>query len=117
MQNLEKLTAAWLHRLKITEYHDLNIGEGFDGFERYDRVRAVIENNGGVLSEMQAVELLVEAGVVHGNENRLQWTVIYKLTTLEGVIFANRNIDNLLRAKSMSAPRPCYVSYKSVLPG
>jgi len=99
----------WNGELKVTEtdedfqiasnfipYNDLNIGEGFDEFERYDRVRAVIENNGGTLSEMQIVDLLAEVGVVHNGENRLQWTVIYNLSTLEGIIFAGRNTENLI---------------------
>jgi len=29
-------------------------------------------------------------------ENRLQWTVVYNLSTIEGIIFANRNIANLV---------------------
>ena len=78
-------------------YNNLNIGEGFDEFERYDKVRVKIENNGGILSEMQAVDLLAEVGVIDEyGENRLQWTVIYNLTTLKGIIFANRNTDNLI---------------------
>jgi len=100
----------WGGEVKITEtdedfqiasnfipYDDLNIGEGFCEFERYDRVRQAIENNGGALSEVQAVDLLAEVGVIDDDgENRLHWTVIYNLTTLEGIIFANRNTDNLI---------------------
>jgi len=77
-------------------YNGLNIGEGFTEFERYDRVREVIESSGGILNEMQAVELLEEVGIVYDNEDRLQWTVIYNLSTLGGVIFANRNRENLI---------------------
>jgi len=99
----------WDGELKVTEtdedfqiasnfipYNDLNIGEGFDEFERYDRVRAAIENNDGILNEMQIVDLLAEVGVIYDGENRLQWTVIYNLSTLEGIIFANRNTENLI---------------------
>ena len=78
-------------------YSGLNIGEGFDEFERYDKARTVIEGNGGILSEMQAIELLTEVGVTNDyGESVLQWTVIYNLTTLEGLIFANRNTDNVI---------------------
>jgi len=99
----------WNGELKVTEtdedfqiasnfipYNDLNIGEGFDEFERYDRVRAVMESNRGILSEMQIVDLLAEVGVISDGEDRLQWTVIYNLSTLEGIIFANRNTENLI---------------------
>jgi len=99
----------WDGGLKVTEtddnfqiasnfipYNGLNIGEGFTEFERYDRVREVIESNGGVLNEMQAVELLAEVGIVYDDEDRLQWTVVYNLSTLEGVIFASRNRENLI---------------------
>jgi len=100
----------WDGELKITEateafqvatnfipYNDLNIGEGFDEFERYDRVMEVIESNGGVLSEMQVIDVLAEVGVRGDNgENRLQWTVVYNLSTLGGTIFANRNTDNCI---------------------
>ena len=99
----------WDGELKVTEtdedfqiasnfipYNSLNIGEGFTEFERYDRVRKVIESNGGILDEMQAVELLAEVGIVYDDEDRLQWTVVYNLSTLEGVIFASRNRENLI---------------------
>jgi len=100
----------WEGELRLTEtmdafqvatnfipYNDLNIGEGFDEFERYDRVMDVINNNGGVLSEMQVIDVLAEVGVRGDNgENRLQWTVLYNLSTLGGTIFANRSTDNLI---------------------
>jgi len=79
-------------------YNGLNIGEGFCEFERYDRVRYVLETNNGVLTELQAVELLAEVGVINDEGgNGLRWSVVYNLTTLEGVIFANRDADNLVR--------------------
>jgi len=100
----------WDGELRITEtaenfqvatnfipYNDLNIGEGFDEFERYDRVMEVIENKGGILNKKQVIDVLAEVGVRGDNgENRLQWTVVYNLSTLEGSIFANRNTDNLI---------------------
>ena len=99
----------WDGSLKVTEtdedfqiasnfipYNGLNIGEGFTEFERYYRVREVIENGGGILNKMQAVDLLAEVGIVYDGEDRLQWTVVYNLSTLEGIIFANRNTENLI---------------------
>ena len=99
----------WGGELKVTEteehfqvatnfipYNDLNIGEGFDEFERYDRVLEVIKENNGILTEIQVVDVLSKVGVRHNDEERLHWTVIYNLSTLEGTIFANRNKDNLI---------------------
>ena len=77
-------------------YDELNIGEGFDEFERYNTVKSAIADNGGVLNTAQAIALLAEVGVMNGGEDKLQWTVIYNLSSLDGVIFAHRNTDNLI---------------------
>lgn len=77
-------------------YNDVNIGEGFTEFERYDTVKATIDDNEGFLSEEQAMALLAEVGVMDEGEDKLQWSVVYNLTTLKGTIFAHRNIDNLI---------------------
>jgi hypothetical protein len=74
-------------------YNGVNIGEGFDEFERYDKVKAAIEINDS-LSEAQAKKLLAEVGVRDGNTDKLQWSVLYNLTTGNGAIFAHRNADN-----------------------
>ncbi len=76
-------------------YNDLNIGEGFTEFERYDAVLTVIEENSGVLAEDKAIDLLAEIGVMDGETDKLQWSVLYNLTTGDGQIFANRKIDNI----------------------
>lgn len=74
-------------------YEGLNIGEGFTEFERYDMVQTAIETNGGILEEHQAVQLLSEVGVFNGDTDKLQWSVLYNLTTYNGEIFAHRNTD------------------------
>lgn len=76
-------------------YNDLNIGEGFTEFERYDTVLTVIEENSGVLDEDKAIDLLAEIGVMAGETDKLQWSVLYNLTTGDVQIFANRKIDNI----------------------
>ncbi|MDR0840037.1 MAG: linear amide C-N hydrolase [Christensenellaceae bacterium] len=76
-------------------YNGVNIGEGFDEFERYDKVKAAIEINGW-LSEAQSLKLLAEVGVRDGNTDKLQWSVLYNLTTENGEIFAHRNADNTM---------------------
>lgn len=78
------------------EYKGLNIGEGFDEFARYDTVKAAIEENGGMLSEEQAIKLLAKVGVIYEGIDKLQWSVVYNLTTGKGKIFAHRNIGNII---------------------
>ena len=75
-------------------YNGLNIGEGFDEFERYEKVKTAIAVN-GFLTEEQTIALLAEVGVMNGDEDKLQWTVIYNLSKLDGVIFAHRNTEKL----------------------
>jgi len=66
---------------------------------RYDAAMSALDQNAGVLTEQQAVDMLAEVGVIdHGNNGKslLQWSVVYNLTTLEGVIFADRKKDSLI---------------------
>lgn len=77
-------------------YDGLNIGEGFTEFERYDKVQNAIEANSGVLEASQAVPLLADVGVFDGDTDKLQWSVLYNLTTGDGEIFANRKTNNLI---------------------
>ena len=76
-------------------YNNLNIGEGYDEFDRYDQVQAAIEEHNGTLTEEQALKTLTEVGVYGENgEDKLQWSVLYNLTDLSGVLFAHRNSEN-----------------------
>ena len=75
-------------------YNDLRIGEGFTEFERYDLVQNTIETNYGILNKEQALELLAKVGVTDGTTDKLQWSVLYNLTTKTGQIFAHRKLDN-----------------------
>ncbi len=77
-------------------YNGVNIGEGFNEFERYGRVKAAINENFGMLSERQAISLLADVGVMDGDTDKLQWSVIYNLTSGDGKIFAHRNTDNVI---------------------
>jgi len=106
-------------------YNKVNIGEGFTEFERYEKVKVALNENNGILSKrqtvellnyigvydegedklqwsviynlskMQTVELLNYIGVYDEGEDKLQWSVTYNLTTPGGLIFANRNIQNI----------------------
>lgn len=77
-------------------YNGLNIGEGYTEFDRYDAVVQAIEKNGGKLTEDQAAGLLAQIGCFDGDEDKLQWSVVYNLKSLDGVIFAHRNTENKL---------------------
>ena len=77
-------------------YDGLNIGEGFTEFERYDKVQNAIEVNEGTLEAESAIQLLVDVGIFDGDINKLQWSVLYNLTTGDGEIFANRKMDNII---------------------
>lgn len=72
-------------------FDGLNIGEGYTEFERYDRVQSAIEEHGCVLDADSAIALLAEVGVT----DKLQWSVLYNLTTGDGEIFANRKTDHI----------------------
>ena len=77
-------------------YNNVNIGEGFCEFDRYNTVRNTIIENNGYLTINQAVDVLVNVGGYYEGVDRLQWTVIYNLSKLDGLIFANRNMDNII---------------------
>jgi hypothetical protein len=65
-------------------------------FERYEKVKTALESNNGILTNTQAVDLLADVGVYQQGFDCLQWSVVYNLSTLEGVIFAGRKKDNII---------------------
>jgi len=76
-------------------YDGLNIGEGFDEFDRYDRVSSILKAGNGAIQMAQATTLLSSVGVYgESGEDKLQWTAIYNLSDLSGTIFAHRNVKN-----------------------
>lgn len=80
-------------------YNGVNIGGGGTEFKRYDTVEKEILDNNGVLNEDDAVSLLAEVGVWDGDIDKLQWSVVYNLTTGEVRFFSNRNTDNVIISK------------------
>jgi penicillin V acylase-like amidase (Ntn superfamily) len=76
-------------------YNELNIGEGFTEFERYEKVKLALNENNDIMSKTQTVELLNDVGVYDEGEDKLQWSVIYNLSKPGGLIFANRNIQKI----------------------
>ena len=80
-------------------YDGLNIGEGFTEFERYDVVENELLNNNSMLSEDDVISLLAKVGVQDGKMDKLQWSVVYNLTTGEVHFFSHRNTDNVIMSK------------------
>ena len=78
------------------------IRAGVCEFERHDKAKAKLEANNGILTDAQAIDLMAEIGAFNEGQFDLQWSVMYNLTTLEGVIFANRNKDNLISFRLMA---------------
>jgi len=81
-------------------YNGLNIGEGYTEFERYDAVKKAIEENHGSLTQEQTIDLLAQVGVYETTgEDKLQWSVVYNLTDLDGYCFVNRKKENVKEFK------------------
>jgi hypothetical protein len=76
-------------------YNSLNIGEGFDEFDRFNKVEQKLKPANGVISEAEAMKLLVDVGVIYKEEDKLQWSVVYNLTDLNGQICTHRNTENI----------------------
>ncbi len=55
--------------------------------------------NNCVLNDEEAVSLLAEVGVWDGDIDKLQWSVVYNLTTGEVHFFSHRNTDNVIISK------------------
>lgn len=80
-------------------FNDLNIGDGYNEFERYEIVQDTIMNHGGKLNETDALNLLAQIGIVDEGIDRLQWSLVYNLSSLEEDIFAHRNVNNIRKIK------------------
>jgi len=76
-------------------YNNLNIGEGYTEFDRYNTVVNEIEKNNNSLTENQAINLLTKVGVYDNKIDKLQWSVVYNLNNKTGKIFTNRNTKNI----------------------
>ncbi len=77
-------------------YNGLNIGEGYTEFDRYNAVKKAIEEKHGNLTQEQTIDLLAQVGVYGpAGEDKLQWSVVYNLTHLQGYSFAHRNRKNV----------------------
>lgn len=78
-------------------YNDLNIGEGYTEFDRYDKVIKKIEDSNNSLNMNDTINLLNDVGIYkEDGSDKLQWSVIYNVTNMSGKIWAHRNKDNII---------------------
>lgn len=80
-------------------YNGLNIGEGFTEFERYDAVEKELVDNNGILNENDVISLLAKVGVQDGEVDKLQWSVVYNLSTGDVRFFIHRDTNNIMAAE------------------
>ena len=80
-------------------YNDLNIGEGYTEFERYDMVEKELSDNNRMLNENDTISFLAKVGVQDGEVDKLQWSVVYNLTTGDVRLFIHRDINNVTATK------------------
>lgn len=76
-------------------YDGLKLGEGFDEFQRYEKVTTTLESGGGKISEDNAISLLGQTGASGRVEQQLQWSVLYNLQELGGKIFVHGDTKNI----------------------
>ncbi|MCK9171321.1 MAG: linear amide C-N hydrolase [Treponema sp.] len=102
--------AAYQIASNFIAYNGVNIGEGFTEFDRYNAVKDEITRNNNQLTNLRAIALLRNIGIYDGKTDKLQWSVLYNLTTGRTALFAHRNINNIVRSslvmdkKEQSAP-------------
>ncbi len=78
-------------------YNNLNVGEGYTEFDRYDKVINRIEDSNNSLNMNDTINLLNDVGVYAGDGfDKLQWSVIYNVTNMSGKIWAHRNGNNIM---------------------
>ena len=73
-------------------YNDVNIGEGFTEFERYNTVKSVLDAHDNTISLSDCEALLNEIGILYEGTDKLQWSVIYNLSQNDGIIWPHRDI-------------------------
>ena len=66
-------------------------------FDRYDKVINKIEDRNNSLNMDDVISLLNDVGV-YGEDglDKLQWSVIYNLSSMSGKIWAHRNKNNIM---------------------
>ncbi|WP_066496185.1 linear amide C-N hydrolase [Abyssisolibacter fermentans] len=70
-------------------YNGLNIGEGYNEFDRYETIEEHLKNNKGIITVNDAMDLLSEVKI----PNKTQWSVVYNLVTKKFVICINEDYE------------------------
>ena len=74
-------------------YNGLNMDGNTNPCERYNIVKSKLDINSGTLSTMEAASLLCDVACYDGESHILQWSVVYNLSALTGMIFPGRDIS------------------------
>lgn len=72
-------------------YNDLNVGEGYTEFERYETVEQKLSQTGSVISEKDAMELLEDVHL----PKRTQWSIVYNQVTGRISVCMNKNYEKI----------------------
>ena len=61
--------------------------------ERYDKAKNTLTKCNSIMSITDAGKLLCDLGIYENGKNILQWSVIYNLTALKGMVFPGRDMS------------------------
>ena len=65
--------------------------------ERYDMVKKALAKGNGVMSMTEAGSLLCDVGIYSKDESILQWSAVYNLSALTGMVFPGRDMSKTYR--------------------
>ena len=64
-----------------------------DPNQRYHKAKETLAKQNNILSLEETAKLLCDLGMYYKGENILQWSVIYNLTSLSGMVFTGRKLS------------------------
>lgn len=70
-------------------YNGLNIGEGYNEFERYETIEKQLIKSNGIITDQDAMSLLEEVKI----PNRTQWSVVYNMVSKNFVVSIDENYE------------------------
>lgn len=74
-------------------YNDLQIGDGYCEFKRYDTAGAVLQLKEGIITEKEAMTMLEEIRI----PGRTQWSVVYNMSRFTAGVSINERYDTLYK--------------------
>jgi hypothetical protein len=75
----------------VTNFILYNNPNGGDGLDRYQRIEAKLKDTDGILTEKEAMKILLENAI----PGREQWSVVYNLTQKKAYICVGKNYENI----------------------